>query len=359
MTPVVALTDVRKTFSRGDAEIVVLDGLDAAVMPGEVVIVRGRSGSGKTTLLNILAGWQEPDSGSVTWGVDHPGSWDQVAIVPQSLGLLAELTLGENIGLPGRLADVPSDVTSSVEKLEISHLVDRGTSSASLGEQQRAAIARALIRRPALLLADEPSSHQDLGRLHLVWRLISEVAASGTAVIAATHDPDAFEYADRVLDLRNGRLIEARRAGSGQRFEPPSGGSRMNDTQLQDFASRYTTAWNSHDPEAVASFFAEDGSLAVNGGEPEVGRDAIASVARGFFDTFPDTRLTMDLARVAGEVAVYLWTYEGTDSGPGGGGRRVRFSGWESWTFSRDGLVEKSIGSFDVEEYQRQLTEGV
>jgi putative ABC transport system ATP-binding protein len=207
MSAVVELSGVTKSFQRGRSVIVVLNDLAAAVQPGEVVIVRGRSGSGKTTLLNILAGWQDPDAGTVTWGVDHPESWDRVAVVPQSLGLLPELTLGENIGLPGRLADSEGDVSGVAEKLEVSHLLDRPVGGASLGEQQRAAIGRALIRRPSLLLADEPSSHQDLDRLHLVWRLIDEVAGGGTGVIAATHDPDAFQYADRVLDLHDGRLV--------------------------------------------------------------------------------------------------------------------------------------------------------
>ncbi|MGA8039844.1 MAG: ATP-binding cassette domain-containing protein [Acidimicrobiia bacterium] len=210
MMPVVALSSIRKTFRRGTSQVVVLDGLAATVMPGEVVIVRGRSGSGKTTLLNILAGWQEPDSGTVEWGVTDPASWDHVAVVPQSLGLLPELTLGENIGLPGRLADRPSQIGEVAERLEIGHLLDRPVGGASLGEQQRAAIGRSLIRQPSLLLADEPSSHQDLARLHLVWRLISEAAAGGTGVIAATHDPDALGYADRILDLTEGRLIPAR-----------------------------------------------------------------------------------------------------------------------------------------------------
>lgn len=203
------MENVGKSFQRGGAEVVVLNDLAATVEPGEVVIIRGRSGSGKTTLLNLLAGWQTPDSGNVNWSIEDPERWEQVAVVPQSLGLLPELTLGENIGLPGRLADDDNDIHEIAEKLEIGHLLDRPTTGASLGEQQRAAIARALIRRPALLLADEPSSHQDLERLHLVWRLISETAAAGTAVIAATHDPDGFTYADRILDLQGGKLVQA------------------------------------------------------------------------------------------------------------------------------------------------------
>jgi putative ABC transport system ATP-binding protein len=202
------LENVGKSFLRGETEVVVLNDLAASVEPGEVVIIRGRSGSGKTTLLNLLAGWQTPDRGSVNWSIESPERWENVAVVPQSLGLLPELTLGENIGLPGRLADDDDNVQEIAEKLEIGHLLDRPTTGASLGEQQRAAIGRALIRRPALLLADEPSSHQDLERLHLVWRLISEAAAAGTAVIAATHDPDGFTYADRILDLQEGKLVQ-------------------------------------------------------------------------------------------------------------------------------------------------------
>jgi putative ABC transport system ATP-binding protein len=209
MSPIVTLAGIAKSFHRGDTDIIVLDDLRATIEAGEVVVIRGRSGSGKTTLLNILAGWQTPDSGSVEWGIDRQDSWDRVAVVPQSLGLLQELTLGENIGLPGRLADEETDVGSIADKLEIRHLLDRPVGWASLGEQQRTAVGRALIRRPALLLADEPSSHQDMERLHLVWRLISEVAAGGTGVIAATHDPDALDYADRVLDLSDGRLEPA------------------------------------------------------------------------------------------------------------------------------------------------------
>ncbi|MDJ0925259.1 MAG: ATP-binding cassette domain-containing protein [Acidimicrobiia bacterium] len=223
MKPVLTLDGICKTFTRGANKVAVLDGLELAVAPGEVVIVRGRSGSGKTTLLNILAGWLAPDAGSMKWELSRPEAWEQVAVVPQSLGLLPELTLGENMSFPGRVADEETDVAGVAEKLEISHLLNRPVHGASLGEQQRAAIGRALVRSPSLLLADEPSSHQDLKRLHLVWRLISQVAARGTAAIAATHDPDALRYADRVLDLVDGRLVESDRFPSAQQLYRPRG----------------------------------------------------------------------------------------------------------------------------------------
>lgn len=133
----------------------------------------------------------------------------------------------------------------------------------------------------------------------------------------------------------------------------------MNQEELWDFATRYTEAWCSHEADATAGFFAEGGSIAVNGGAPAVGRAEIAQLVQGFYDAFPDTVVIMDAVRGAGDKAVYLWTYEGTNTGPGGTGRRVRFNGWEAWTFSEEGLIASSIGTFDVAEYERQLAEGV
>jgi len=133
----------------------------------------------------------------------------------------------------------------------------------------------------------------------------------------------------------------------------------MNQEELRDFAARYTEAWCSHEADTTAGFFAEEGSIAVNGGAPAVGRAEIAQLVQGFYDAFPETVVIMDAVRGAGDKAVYLWTYKGTNTGPGGTGRRVRFNGWEAWTFSEKGLIASSIGTFDVAEYERQLAEGV
>ena len=133
----------------------------------------------------------------------------------------------------------------------------------------------------------------------------------------------------------------------------------MTNEEVIDFARRYTAAWCSHDAASVAACFSEVGSLAVNDGEPAIGRPAIAEVVQGFYDAFPDTVVLMDVARGAGDHGVYLWTYEGTNTGPGGSGHAVRFSGWEKWTFSSDGLIEVSDGRFDAAEYEQQLAEGI
>jgi len=129
--------------------------------------------------------------------------------------------------------------------------------------------------------------------------------------------------------------------------------------ELRDFAARYTVAWCSQDPASVAAFYSPNGSLSVNGGTPAVGRNAIAEVARGFMTAFPDLRLLMDDFVIQGDRAEYHWTFIGTNTGPGGTGHRVRFSGFEVWKIGEDDLVAESQGRFDIADYQRQLERGV
>jgi len=132
-------------------------------------------------------------------------------------------------------------------------------------------------------------------------------------------------------------------------------GDDMDLEAMQGFAAAYTAAWNSGDPSAVAAFFEPSGSLKVNEAEPAVGRDAIARVAEGFMTAFPDMVLTMDSVRLSGSGIEYHWTFEGRNTGPGGTGHRVRFSGYEEWTLSEAGSVARSLGHFDEAEYNHQL----
>ena len=130
----------------------------------------------------------------------------------------------------------------------------------------------------------------------------------------------------------------------------------MNDLAwLTMFAKRYAEAWCSQNPESVAAFYAENGSLSVNDGPPAVGRAAIAEVAQGFMRTFPDMVVTMD--DVSRDLAgtKFHWTLIGTNTGPGGTGERVRISGYELWQFDNAGFIENSKGHFDSAEYERQL----
>ncbi len=125
---------------------------------------------------------------------------------------------------------------------------------------------------------------------------------------------------------------------------------------IRDMAERYAEAWTSGSPDAVASFYEEDGRISINNGEPIVGRAAIAEMAQGFYSEFPDLVVHLDEIRTAGDNAVFLWTLEGTHSETG---NYVKVGGWEEWTLSDDVLVRESLGRFDAVEYDRQIAEGV
>ena len=133
----------------------------------------------------------------------------------------------------------------------------------------------------------------------------------------------------------------------------------MDAEKLQEFAAQYTAAWSSHDADCVASFFNEEGSLKINHGDPSVGREAIAAAAQQFMTAFPDLVLEKDSLRIEADAVEYHWTFVGTNTGPGGTGKAVRFSGYEEWTIGDDGLVSASKGHFDEVEYTRQLEYGV
>ena|ERR1700676_4970436 len=130
-------------------------------------------------------------------------------------------------------------------------------------------------------------------------------------------------------------------------------------TELNKLAKRYAEAWCSQDPERVAAFFAERGSITINNGPPAAGRAAIAKEAQAFMTTFPDMIVTMDKVSPDSDGTKFHWTLTGTNTGPGGTGKRVRISGYELWKIDNDGLIAESKGHFDSAEYERQLKEGV
>lgn len=125
--------------------------------------------------------------------------------------------------------------------------------------------------------------------------------------------------------------------------------------KMVEFGQKYTNAWNSKNPVKMASFYAEDGTLVVNGGTPAIGRKQIAQTAQSYMEAFPDMELTMDSLTVEHGKYRYHWTFKGTNTGPGGTGNKVDFSGFEEWTMSAQGLVKESIGSYDASDYERQL----
>ena len=133
----------------------------------------------------------------------------------------------------------------------------------------------------------------------------------------------------------------------------------MNDlAKITMFAKRYAEAWCIQNPDSVAAFFAEHGSISINNEPPAVGRAAIAEEARGFMRTFPDMIVTMDKVSRDPDGTKFHWTLTGTNTGPGGTGKRVRISGYELWKIDNAGLIAESKGHFDSAEYERQLKEG-
>ena len=204
-----------KTYRRGPEQVHALRGVGFSLRRGEVVALFGPSGSGKSTLLNLLAGWESPDAGDVLWagGDVRPLAarpWKDIAILPQTLGLLEELSVRENIELPVRLGRGDGEFARRVDGflsfLGLEALADRSPNEVSIGEQQRTALARALVLGPKLLLADEPTGHQDEGWAKMVFRLLRMVAQRGTTCLIATHNEEAVRIADRVLSIRDGQI---------------------------------------------------------------------------------------------------------------------------------------------------------
>jgi putative ABC transport system ATP-binding protein len=220
--PAVELSRVVKVYREGESERVVLRGIDLAVMPGEIVVLLGRSGSGKSTLLNLISGIDRPTSGDVrVEGTDVAALSDaertrfrrrRIGFIFQFFNLIPTLTVEENLRLPLELNGVDGSAgrARAGEVLAAVGLGDRATSfpdRLSGGEQQRVAVARAVVHDPALILADEPTGNLDGESARQVLRLLADLARrAGRTVIAASHSEEVAALADRVLTLADGRL---------------------------------------------------------------------------------------------------------------------------------------------------------
>ena len=223
MAVVVRARGLVKTFGEGRVARRVLDGADLDVEAGEVVAVLGRSGSGKSTLLHLLGGLDRPQAGSIELaGVDVARASERelsalrrrhVGFVFQFFHLLPELSGEANVLLAGRMRgaapDAPARGGALIDRLGLRHVAASLPHQLSGGEQQRFAIARALVNDPALLLADEPTGNLDAEAGTEVLRLLRSLADEGRAVVLVTHEPAASGIADRVLRLDAGRLVPA------------------------------------------------------------------------------------------------------------------------------------------------------
>jgi len=218
-TPLIELHGVTRRYDSGPAA---LDDVSLTVAPGEAVAILGPSGSGKSTLLNLVAGLDRPTAGTVTVGgtrIDTLGEAASakyrrttVGLVFQFFNLLDDLTVFDNVVLPAQLAGVGRAETNRRATELLSTLgIDRHTRAfpgrLSGGERQRVAVARALMNRPALLLADEPTGALDTASGTDVRRLLSALHADGQTIVLVTHDRSlAAECATRTVEVVDGRI---------------------------------------------------------------------------------------------------------------------------------------------------------
>ncbi|MCB8982717.1 MAG: ABC transporter ATP-binding protein [Ardenticatenaceae bacterium] len=220
----VRIEQLSKYFSEGSQQRQVLDAVNACVDEGEFVALLGRSGSGKSTLLNLISGIEKPDSGDVTI---HDVTItrlrerertlfrrDNIGFVFQFFNLIPTLTVLENVTLPQELAGKKATAVSphALHLLDQVGLADRRDTfpdKLSGGEQQRVAIARALAHNPLLVLADEPTGNLDEETGQRVLQLLIDLTrGAGKTLLMATHSPEIVPFADRVIEVHNGRLEE-------------------------------------------------------------------------------------------------------------------------------------------------------
>ena len=217
--PAVQATALTKTYTQGETQVHALRGVDLTVATGSFAAIMGPSGSGKSTLLHLIGALDTPTGGSLAIGgtpLDGLGEdeltrlrRDGIGFVFQFYNLLPTLTAAENVLLPDLIAGRRQDGSRArvAELLDLVGMSDRAAhlpTQLSGGEQQRVSIARALLRRPEVLLADEPTGNLDTRSGATVLDLMRKVADGGQTVVMVTHDPNAASRADRVVFLRDG-----------------------------------------------------------------------------------------------------------------------------------------------------------
>ena len=206
--PLVRIEGAGHTRGMGAAATRALHEVDLSLGPAALVALAGRSGSGKSTLCHLVAGVMTPTAGRVLVAgrpAHTVGDWAQVSLLPQRLALDPELTVAENVRLPATLRGRRDD-GDLLDRLGLTAIADRPAHGTSLGEQQRAALARALVLGPAVAVLDEPTAHQDDEHVQLVLDALAMAVRAGTLALVASHDPRITEIADTVVQMRSGRI---------------------------------------------------------------------------------------------------------------------------------------------------------
>lgn len=209
-----------KEFIRGSSKFRAVDGVNFFVEEGEFVYITGRSGSGKTTLLNLLSGISEATSGEILIGEKKLSDFrdleksryrnSYIGYVPQFLGTLPNLTVRENVALVSSLFEKDENADeralAMLDLMEIPYLKDAFPRSLSGGELKRVLLARALMNRPKLLIADEPTADLDSETMQNIMHLLQKINREGTALLIVTHETDILDLGDRVCRMDDGKL---------------------------------------------------------------------------------------------------------------------------------------------------------
>lgn len=233
--PVLEARNLQRLYRRGSEVVRALDGVDLTVRAGEMVAILGPSGSGKTTLINLLSCLDAPDHGSLVMdGRPVQGLSEEeltgvrrgrIGFVFQKFHLLPALTVAENVELPQLFLGQPIDPARTLEVLRAVDLENRASHlprELSGGQMQRVAVARALIGRPRLLIADEPTGNLDRANGEAIFGLFRRlVDQEGLAVIVTTHNHSLAWQADRIITLEDGRIVREDRGLGGGPLPPP------------------------------------------------------------------------------------------------------------------------------------------
>ena len=214
-----------KEYERRGKTFRAVDDVDVQINKGEFIIITGESGSGKTTLLNLLLGLTKPESGTVLFDGEDISTFDdkrlseirneKIKYIPQGDSLLTSLTVRENILFPyvigGKEEPTKERLIELAEKLGITDLLDVYPSELSGGEMRRVTIARAVINKPAVIIADEPTGNLDRDNTSKVMEIFKDISGEGTAVVVVTHQRETLDYASKVLNMSHGRLAPENR----------------------------------------------------------------------------------------------------------------------------------------------------
>jgi putative ABC transport system ATP-binding protein len=223
---------ITKVYGSGGNQVVALGGIDLDVERGEMIAIMGSSGSGKSTLMNILGCLDYPTGGAYLLDGERVDELDKnqladirnqkIGFVFQGFNLLGRTSAVENVELPllydrtGRRLDTRELAEAALERVGLADRMDHEPSELSGGQQQRVAIARALVTEPAILLADEPTGNLDTRTSVAIMTLLQGLNAEGMTILLVTHEHDIASYAERIIELRDGRILRDQRVASRQ-----------------------------------------------------------------------------------------------------------------------------------------------